>query len=144
MTSAIAAYGTLLKLGAGETTTTETFTTVAEVRDISGPGLSVGTADVSAHDGAGWREFVATLKDAGEVTFTLNFVPGNATQSYSAGLIKNLVDKTLRNFQLVFPTASPTTWTFAAYVTNFEPSAPVDGELSADVTLKISGAPTLA
>jgi predicted secreted protein len=141
MTSALAAFGTLLKMGNGVTTTAETFTTIAEVKDISGPSLSLNTVDVTAHDGSGWRDFVATLLDGGEVTFEVNYVPTNATHNNTAGLIKMMTGRTLRNYQLVFP--GPTTWTFPAYVTGFEPAAPVDGALTASVTMKISGQPTL-
>jgi len=141
MTSALASFGTLLKLGNGVTTTAETFTTIAEVKDISGPGMSLNTADVTAHDGSGWREHVATLLDAGEVSFDVNYVPTNATHNNTAGLIKMMTSRALRNYQLVFP--GPTTWTFAAFVTGFEPGSPVDGALTASVSMRISGQPTL-
>lgn len=143
-TSAISSYGTLLKIGAGETTTDETFTAIAEVRDISGPGFELGTAEVTAHDGSGWREFVATLLDGGEVTFDVNFGPAEATHDYDGGLLQDMVNKTLRNFQIVFPDTATTTWTFPAYVTGFETNEPVDGALTAAITLKMSGQPTLA
>jgi len=58
--------------------------------------------------------------------------------------LKDLKNRTKRNFQLVFPDVGATTWAFAAYVTGFEPSAPVDDLLGASVTLKITGQPTLA
>lgn len=142
MTNAIKAYGTLLKLGDGATS--EAFTTIAEVTNISGPSITQETADVSAHDGPGWDEHIGTLLRGGEIGLDLNFAPANATQSYSAGVLKDLTDQTLRNFQMVFPDTAATTWTFAALVTAFEPSAAVDGALTASCTLLISGAPTLA
>lgn len=141
-TSAISAFGTLLKIGDGATS--EAFTTIAEVRDISGPGFELGTTEVTAHDSDGWREFVATLLDGGEISFDINFGPAEATHDYDGGLLQDMVNKTRRNFQLIFPDTATTTWTLPAYVTNFEPGAPVDGELSASVTLKVTGQPTLA
>lgn len=143
MTSGISAFGTLLKIGDGGGT--EVFTTIAEVRDISGPSLKLDTEEVTSHSStAGWREYIGTLLDAGEVTFDINFIPTAATHSQTSGLIKDLKNKTLRNFQLVFPNVGATTWAFAAYVTGFEPAEPVEGVLAASVTLKISGQPTLA
>lgn len=141
-TSAISAFGTLLKIGDGATS--EAFTTIAEVRDISGPGFELGTTEVTAHDGDGWREFVATLLDGGEISFDINFGPAEATHDYDGGLLQDMVNKTRRNFQLVFPDTATTTWTLPAFVTNFAPNEPVDGELSASVTLKVTGQPTLA
>ncbi len=142
-TIAISSFATLLKLGDGATPT-ESFTTIAEVKDIKGPKLSLGTEEVTAHDGSGWEESIATILKAGDVSFEINFVPTNTTHSYSAGLIKDMVNKTKRNFKLVFPNTGATTWQFAAWVTGFEPSEPVEGTLAASVTLKITGQPTLA
>lgn len=143
-TEAISSFGIQLKLGDGATPT-ESFTTIAEVKDTKPPALKQATEEVTNHGSTGgWREFVGTLLEGGEVTFTLNFVPTDATQGYSTGLIADLVNKTLRNFQLIFPDAGSTTWAFAAHVTGFEPDAKVEGALEADVTLEISGQPTLA
>jgi hypothetical protein len=141
--SAISAFGTLLKIGDGGGT--EVFTSIAEVGDISGPALKMDTQDVTSHVSPGaFRERVPGLLDAGEVTFSLSFLPTAATQSQSTGLIRDLRNRTKRNFQLVFPDAGSTTWSFAAYVTAFSPKEPVEGKLSADVTLTITGQPTLA
>lgn len=143
MSNAISAFGTLLKIGDGGSP--ETFTTIAEVTNISGPSLSMNTVDVTSHDSTdGWREFVGGLLDGGEVTLDINFIPTDPTHSYSTGLLNDMVNRTKRNFQLVFPDAGNTTWSFTALITAFEPSAPTDDKLSASVTLKITGKPTLA
>ena len=141
-TGALAAYGVLLKLGNGATS--ETFTTIAEVRDIEGPELELETKEVTSHDSGGWREYIGTLWTGGEVSFDLNFIPTNATQSYTAGLIKDMLARTKRNFQLIFSDTGSTTWAFTALVTGFKPSSAVEDELMAEVTLQITGAPTLA
>lgn len=137
-------FGTLMKIGDGATPT-EAFTTIAEVLDITGPELTLGTEESTNHSSpGGWAEFVPTVKDGGEVGFEVNFLPSNATHSYAAGLIKDFDNKTKRNFQIVFPDSGNTTWLFAAFVTKFAPKAPVAGRLAADVTLKVTGQPTLA
>ncbi len=133
----LAAFGTLFKRGA---------VTIAQVKSISGPGLSLDTEDVTSHDStAGWEEVVGTILRSGEVTLDLIYDPAAATHKYaSGGLLYDLVSRTAQAFSLVFPDVAVTTWTFNAFVTGFEPSAPVDGALSASVTLKITGQPTLA
>lgn len=142
-TAAKSSFGTFLKLGDGATS--ETFTTIAEVQDISGPKLSLDTEEVTSHSStAGWAEFIGTLLDGGEVSFDINWLPAHATQSYSAGLLRDMVNRTLRNFQLVVPAAATLTWTFAALVTAFEPDLPVKGKQGSSITLKLSGQPTLA
>ncbi len=132
-----AGFGTLLKLGA---------TTVAGVRDISGPNLSLETPDVTNHSSTGaWREFVGGVKDGGEVTFDLVFDPVAAThKNASGGLLYLLTTRASGSFSLTFPDTGATVWSFAAFVTAFEPGEPIDDALTANVTLKITGQPTLA
>ncbi len=124
-TAAKSSFGTYLKLGDGETS--ESFATIAEVLDIKGSSLELGT-----------------ILNGGEISFEMNWLPANATQSFGSGLLKDLVSRTKRNFKLVVPTALPTqTWTFAALVTAFEPDLPVKGAQKASITLLLSGKPTL-
>jgi hypothetical protein len=119
--------------------------TIAEVQNFTGPSLALGTAE-STHMGStsGFREFIATVKDAGEITADISFLPVHATQSYAAGLIKDLYDGTSQTFTIVWTDSGATTWSFTAWVTRFVPTAPVDGRLTASVTLKLTGVPTLA
>lgn len=140
----ISAFGTLLKIGDGGSPT-ETFTTIAEVTSIGGPGLSLDTIEITNHSSpGGWREFIGGLLNAGEVSLDINYDPVGATHNATTGLIADMVARTLRHFQLVFPDTGSTTWSFTALVTLFEPSEPVDDKLAASVTLKLTGQPTLA
>ena len=143
MANALGAYSTLLKRGDGGNP--ETFTAIAEVNSISGPSFALDTTEVTHMESPGaWKEFIPTLLDAGELSFEINFIPTDSTHSYAAGLLSDMVNRTLRNFQLVFPDTGNTTWTFSAYVTGFDLDASVDGKLGASVTLRITGQPTLA
>lgn len=132
--AAIASHGTLLKRNG---------TTIADVKDISGPNFSRGTIDCTSHSSAsGWKEFVTGMKENGEVSFSINFDPTAATHAYNTGLLDDFIDGTLQTFTLTFPDS--TVWSFTAYVTAFGVTEPVEGVLGANVTLKLSGAPTLA
>lgn len=137
MTDALAGYGALLKVGDGGTV--ESFTTIGEVRDISGPGMSATMKEVTSHDSGGWAEQIPTVLKGGDVTFTVNFVPSGATHDHETGLIADWMGRVKRNYQLVWPDGA-TTYQFAAYVSGVEPSAPVEDEIVADVTLSITGA----
>lgn len=130
-------FGTLLKLSG---------VTVAGVRDVSGPNLSLGTADVTNHSSpSAWAEKVGTIKDAGEVTFDIVFDPVHATHKNAAGGLLYLLDqRTVGSFTITFPDTGATVWTLPALVTGFTPTAPVEDSLTASVTLTVSGAPTLA
>jgi len=137
MSLAVNAFGTLLKRNG---------TTIAEVTDITPPELSRDTADVTHHQSPGaWREFIKILKDAGEVSFTINYIPTNTTHNAATGLLSDFANNTTVDaWTLVFPDTLGTTWSFNGAVTKFSAKAPVDDRLSADITLKVMGQPTLA
>ena len=140
MGEGISAFGTSLKIGDGAST--EVFTALAEVTGITGPGMSMDTVDIISHTAAGgWKEYAGGLLDGGEIKLELNFLPANTSQHL---LTTAMAARTKKNFKIEFPDTAHTTWTFSAFVTNFEPSAPVDGKLSASATLKITGQPTLS
>jgi predicted secreted protein len=143
MPNAISAFGTLLKIGDGAGP--ENFTTIGEVANISGPSLSMDSIDVTSHSSPdGWREFIGGLLDGGEISFDINFHPTESTHKLATGLLGDMSAKTVRNFELIFPDGSSTKWSFAALVTAFETGEPIDDKLSASVTLKLAGKPTLA
>lgn len=136
-TQGTSGFGTLLKIGDGGGT--EVFTAIAEVKSISGPSLSLETIDATHMSSpSGHREVLPSFKNAGEVSFDVNFLPGVGTQ---ASLFTDWTNRTLRNFQLAFPDENDTVWSFAAYVTGLSISAPMDDVLGASVTLTISGPP---
>jgi predicted secreted protein len=141
--NAVSAFGTLLKLGDGAVS--ENFTTVAELRNISGPSISADAIDVTTHNTpTPWRRFIAGLLDGGEISFELNFIPTDPTHSYSAGILKDITNRTRRNVQIVFPDVAVTTWTLPVIWTAFEMSSDPAEVLMASVTAKVSGPPTLA
>jgi len=140
-----AGYGVTLQVdidGAGAGTAAE----IGQVRDISGPGLSRDTIETTARDSTNnWREYIKGLKDAGEVSFDILFDPDLTTHAKATGILADLWDdSTIASWIVTFPDTTPTTWTFDGIVTAFEPKAPMDGELSADVTIKVSGEPVIA
>ena len=137
MSSAVNAFGTLLKRNG---------TTIAEVTDITPPELSRDNIEVTHHQSpAAWREFIKGLKDAGEVSFSINYIPTNSTHNAGTGVLADLANNTtVDTWTLVFPDTSATTWSFPGFMTKFAAKAPIDDKLAADVTLKVSGQPTLA
>lgn len=137
MSGAISGFGTLLKRNG---------TTVGEVNDITPPGMSRNTIDVTHHQSPNaWMEFIKGLKDGGELTFSVNYIPTNSTHNASTGLLADFTNNTtVDTWQVIFPDTSGTTWSFSGILTDFSPTAPTDDKLAADVTVKVSGQPTLA
>lgn len=119
---------------------------VGNVTNLQGPGLSLDTVDVTAHDSpSSFEEVVPTIVRGGEVTVDINYDPTEATHDDTTGLPRALRLKTLNDYEVIwpFPALGGTTWRFSGYVTKFEPTAPHDGKLSAATAFKVSGAPIL-
>ena len=132
------AFGTALTKG------TYPGTEVAQVTNISGPSFGLDTVDVSEHDGDGWEEHIATILRSGTVTLDIVYDPSeNTHKNASGGLLYDLTQRTAGTWNLVFPTTPVKYFAFTAFVTGFTPSAPVDGALTASVTLKPTGLVTL-
>lgn len=126
-----------------ETVTPGTYADIAQVVNIGGPALSREAIDATSMDSSGrWRQFIAGLRDAGEVTLELLFDPDNTGQQDLRNDLSTL--DTLKNYRITFPDATPTTVTFGGLITRFDPKAPMDEKLVASVTVKLSGAPTWA
>lgn len=124
----IAAYGSILSKNDVDT---------AQVKNISGPGMSLDTEDVTTHDQAtAWEEVVATVLRSGEITLEIVYDPADASQ---VDLLFDLDAKATDTWALEFQDVGQTAWSFTGYVTRFEPGAPVEGALTASVTIKVTG-----
>ena len=138
-TNATTSFGIQFQRGDGATPT-EAFTTIAEVKDTEGPNMSRNTHDASHHGSpGGYMEFIGGMRDGGEITFTLNWVPSDTGH---AALRTDFDANARRNYRLIYPDSGSETITFPGLVTELSPTAPVDGLLEADVTIKVCGQPT--
>lgn len=117
-------------------------TNIAYIKSVGGPGLSLDIEDVTTHDSTdAWEEVVATILRTGQMTLDLVYDPNAATHSAAAGLLDYVENKKLAYFAVTF--LGGYIWYFSAYVVSFEPSAPVEGALTASCALKITGKPIL-
>jgi hypothetical protein len=130
-----AAFGTSIKITGG--------TIIGNVHSIKGPGISLDTSEVTAHDSTGaWEESVATILRSGEVTLGIRYDPANAqVKNSSGGLLYLLTTRASANFTITLPSTAAIV--FTAWVTGFTPDMPFDGALGCEVKLKPTGAVTL-
>lgn len=121
----------------GGTNGTEVFAAVAEIKNLAGPQRQQSIIETTHMESPNaYREYLASLLDAGEVTFGMNFT----NVSSQDGVKDDLESRVKRNFQIVFVTnAATVTYTFAAFVTRFEHSFDMEAAIAASVTLKVSG-----
>lgn len=136
-TQASIGHGVLFKVGNGASP--EVFTTVAEVTSFKFPNLSRDPIEATHSESTeGWKEFIPGLKDGGEFGLELNFVPGSSTTL----LMMSEMAAAAGNKQVVFTGGQ--IWSFAAFATGLESDGPVADKMTASVTYKITGKPTLA
>ncbi len=139
-TSAESSYGSKFLVGDGATP--ETFTELAEVISIVPPEIIQEAVEATNHSSGGYKEFISNgLKELGEFSVTVNFLPGHAVAS---GIANKVITGAVGNYQIEFP--NDITWTFGALVTNFKVSE-MDAQnpevLTADLTFRPTGEPTL-
>jgi predicted secreted protein len=131
MSEAVAALGTALTRAGNH---------IAELTDIGGPKPKGDTIDVTNHDSpGGYKEKLMAIIDGGEVSLEGNFISGDTTGQI--GLLADMNAKTLQAFVVTFPNG--TTWTFNAFVTDYETDSKYEDKISFKGTLTISGQPVL-
>lgn len=120
------------------------YVTIGHVKDVAGPNVSRGTIDITDHDSTdGFREFFGGLVDGGEVTFSIGLdhttsAHSNLWTSFSS------TTETPWTWLITFNVFSGTyTWAFAGFLTGMGVGAPLEGQNVWDLTIKITGKPTL-
>jgi len=123
------------------------FTELAAVGAISGPSLSMDTNEVTNRDSPErWREYIGGLKDAGEVSFDIYWNMTEETHGTVTGLLQDFHSSSqavARLFKIIWPDTAKTVWLFNGLITGFDIEAPYDDAMTANITIKISGKPTL-
>lgn len=121
-----------------------TLTRVFGLTAVNRPNLTVDSVDSTTHESVGGvREFIAGLADPGELTATMHYEPGSATDDL---ILEHLASRKKRAFKIVTPAATGTEdHTGTILLTSYEPDdGPIDGIRTATLTGKVSGALTQA
>jgi hypothetical protein len=134
MPNAISAQGTLI--ARAPAATPSVFTTIGELRDITPPPLTRNTIETTSHNEEE-ESFVVGIRRKGELGFQIGWVPTLATHNHTAGLIYAWRQGSRDVYRITYPDGSQ--WLFSGYVTNVGPEAPVDGGLTAAVSVRPTG-----
>jgi len=110
-------------------------TEIGEINSIGGPNKTRETIDVTRlQDDDGYRRFIASLRDAGEISLSMNFDRDNyVTFNNDFESDENV------EYSIVFPDPLGTTFTFIGMVTALPVTANVADKITCDATIKISG-----
>lgn len=139
MSNARIGYG--IFFGFGDGASPEVFTNIAEVFDISLPTDTTDLPEATHYQSPNRRkEFISGLIDSEEFTATMNFIPQNATQNASAGLISFQASGVTKNYRITLPAGE--TVTFAAIVRRIAPALPINDRMTLAVTFKPTGSST--
>lgn len=138
MTLAISAHGTLVARAPKATPTS--FTTIAELGDISLPGLMRNEFEALTQN-RNIDAYILGVMRREPFTVGLNFLPADPTHDHLTGLYKAMIDEPppVDGYRFTFPPGSGgPIWVMSGQVQHIAPKAPVDGKLSADVTIRMS------
>lgn len=117
---------------------------VAEVTSVTLPNPQVADVEATNFDSPDRsREYIAGLKDNGEVTYGINWDAGSATDA----LITEAQNSyEVRNVEVHIPTVSGVqqVFSFSGIVKSFEKTVPIDDRQTATLTIRVSGAVTQA
>lgn len=115
--------------------------TVGGLTTINGIELSSETIDLTSLDNSsGYREKEPGFRDGGEVTAS-GFLDGADDGQAELYTLMNSGDTV--SCAIIFPSKIGKTWSFSAGVTRFSTGAEVEGGVTFEVTLLVSGQPTL-
>lgn len=108
---------------------------IAEINNITGPGMSRDTIDTTALDTEdGYRTFITGFRNAGTLTLAMNF-----TQATYMQMKDDFESDTAVSYQIILPDTEQTVIEFDGLVTEIPLTIPTDDKITADVTIQISG-----
>lgn len=145
-----AAIGCQLWIGDGGSP--EQMFLVPSCGDFAGPKKKMSTIETTTHDSSdGYMDFISSLKDGGEVPFPIEFDPNDPAHNETAtvpgtnagGLHYLFESRDKRNMKVVLPVSPSTRFVFLGLVTGIDGDFKVKGSIKSNVTIKISGKPTL-
>lgn len=103
-----------------------------QILDTTPPGASRAVIDVSHTMTSGGKDFIpGDLVDWGELKLSIGFDPSVDPPINAA---KEPCTLTFQDGEV---------WTFDAFMTNYEPKAPLEDKMTADVTLKVCSKPVI-
>jgi predicted secreted protein len=114
------------------------FVPLAEIKDINFTGSKYDLDDVTNYESGNFREFISTLADSGDLSFSGNYIPTDASQAALLGFFNTGV---LVSWKITLPAAANASQpiTFKAFVQSLEHNLPLDKAATISGKLKISG-----
>lgn len=136
--TAIKSQGTTI--GISTNLTTPVYSTIGNVKSISGLGSGESNDIDITHLSSSAKEFAVGLKDEGSITLALDYDPEDVGQD----AVQSAVDgSTMCKFKITLP-ATIGAFTFNGTPKSFSKEIAVDGVVSSSISIRVSGAVTFA
>lgn len=137
-----------LLLQVGNNSSPETMQTICNAFGLTLP-IMTDVQDVT-NFGDQWHRRRPTLNDMGKIQFKIYWIMEEPTHRNSlgggaipAGLRYLMINRLLRDFQIVYPDGNNSTDAFPAYVTSFQITGQIGKVFEANIELSNSGPPSL-
>jgi hypothetical protein len=140
-TEAQIGYGRLLQIRNDNASPSPEWVTTGELTQVNGPSFAADAVEATHMESPSrFREFVEGLRDAGELSGELNYVPA----SVGMGLLVAQLGRTA-HYRIVEPGGESPAKVVESdgILTGFEVQAPVADKMVAAITLKLSGVPVM-
>ena len=130
-------HGTLIAV---QLTPGGAFTDIAELGDVTPPELMRNEFDGTTQNEDIDSYTLGVLRRGLFSTTGNAWVPDNNTHDHLTGVQKLLKDNTMTGWRITYPQVVPSlTWIMSGQVKKFQTKAPVDGRLTFDLDIRLSG-----
>ncbi len=107
------------------------FVTIAQVEDAGDPKIGVDDVETTHYQSTEqWKEHIPGLKDGGEVSFDINYLPATTALLYSLLAV---------NKTWMVTKADGSFWEGVGYVKTIDGENPKDGRVSAKCVIRCTG-----
>jgi Lambda phage tail tube protein, TTP len=111
------------------------FQPLAEIKEVNFTGAKFDLDDVTNYESGVFREWITTLADSGELSFSGNYIPSDSSQQSLLGFFNTGL---LVAWEIQLPNSLGTI-SFNAYVQSLEHNLPLDKAATITGKLKITG-----
>jgi predicted secreted protein len=121
----------------------DVLTQIGEILGVPMPNVQTDEVEATHMASGSFREFIAGLKDPGEATFDINYVPGGAADVL---LREAQTSGETRAYKIVLPVADGSTWEIEGegFIKGIDRQVPIDDRMTATITFRFSGTSTEA
>lgn len=113
----------------------DVYSAITQIQGFNGPNQSKDTIDVTSMDSlGGYREFIGSFKDGGEITFDMLF----SNDSYKLMQEDFESDSTI-DYRIDIPNLEATKIAFTGFVTTVPVQGGTDDAIKMSVSIKITG-----